>query len=413
MLAAHKQAREAIAVQRLAAEAAAHELADAFNPQGKTVRIYGCLNCALSSLLCCPAHVHVLLARRCKSQCMLRACAAAAVLDSLKRTAGELMELKRQHVADTAASRDAVRRVAAWWAGAGGAGGGTLPSELAADALRHGRMKHLPMHGLAAAGAGAAPSPAAAAAAARLRYWQVGAGGAGGGAFGVSHTALLSNAAQQHAGAPGAGEQQALQKSFTTLLLGRARRSSGTSGAHISGVAAEGSGAFSRRASESGGAGGGAGSPMTAAATHHQQQQRQQQQQGAQSAEALLRASDSGGAAALAGLRGSISLSAPSAVVAAALAAAAAEQAAAADASLQQQHPYPPSSAASPGGVWAALSTGEGPLSRGQCQLVKPLGSGELPLAPARSLECVQEDEREGRGAEGWREEGQGEDLGW
>ncbi|KAF8069578.1 hypothetical protein HT031_001695 [Scenedesmus sp. PABB004] len=265
------------------------------------------------------------------------------VLAALKRNADQLHALKREHVAaQQAASAKGGARRGMWWAPsiARGAPGG---DDLRGDAAARPRFFQLP--GSAVAGASAPPRGGAPAGG--LRFWQAG---------------LPGGAAPRLGDAAAPGDQGAAAKHLGALLFGKRRGSASSASAG------------SRRAS-----GSDAGAPSWRSG-------------GDASRRGSSRSSDSGAA-----LAASHALRASATFGLAAL-------------QLQQQHAAaaaggsaaPPSALAAAaealgaGSVWSSLASGEGPLSKSHSLLAKP-GPPGAELVVGRSLECVAEDDREGR----------------
>lgn len=234
----------------------------------------------------------------------------------------------------------------AWSAGSiGVSGDGASPfrsaaaqADLAVDAVRHGRLKFFTLPG---SGIVAPPRTAAPASSGR-KFWQLGVQSAG-----LPRRPGSVTPSSQ-------GGEAALQphKSLASLLFGRSRRGSYAGGGGSSTPASPGSARWAAQ--------------LDPAASW-----RSSFDGGSSGAHALSR-------------RGSARRSSDSSVLRSSLAHLPQAAAAAAGAAARQD-----------GGVWASLASGEGPLSKSHALLAKP---GPGTDAVGRSLECVAEDEREGRG---------------
>ncbi|KAF6265197.1 hypothetical protein COO60DRAFT_1697816 [Scenedesmus sp. NREL 46B-D3] len=228
-----------------------------------------------------------------------------------------------------------------WWAsGQQQASTAAAADDLQADAVKHGRFKFFQLPGSSiSSGANTGSSSCGSnQTATALKFWQTG-----------LHAA--ASAPRAFSDAPCGGDQLQPQKSFTNLLFGKARRSSSGGGAPP--AAAPGN----RRPSD--------------AATNSWRPSfdgGSRQGSGRSSDSGTLRASPSFGTQMMMSQ----------------------QQPAAGQEQQQHQHQHQQGSC-----VWASLATGEGPLSKSHSLLAR--ASMPQELAVGKGLECVAEDEREGR----------------
>ncbi|WIA30091.1 hypothetical protein OEZ86_000186 [Tetradesmus obliquus] len=257
------------------------------------------------------------------------------VLAVLKRNADQLQELKQQHIAQKQMTRDTTKKLMWWASGQQHTNTAAAADDLQADAVKHGRFKFFQLPGSSiSSGANTASSGSSNQTAAALKFWQTG----------LPAGAAPRTFSDTHCGA----DQLQPQKSFTNLLFGKARRSSSGGGAPPA-AAAPGSRRPSDAATNSWRSSNDGGSRRTS---------------GRSSDSGTLRASASFGTQMMMPQQ---------------------QPAAAQDQQQQQQG----------GGVWASLAAGEGPLSKSHSLLART----SLPQehAVGKELECVAEDDREGR----------------
>jgi hypothetical protein len=228
-----------------------------------------------------------------------------------------------------------------WWASGQQQGGNAAGADdLQADAVKHGRFKFWQLPGSSISSGANAGGSSSSQTAAALKFWQTGVPAAAAVPRAFSDTAC-------------GGDQLQPQKSFTNLLFGKSRRSSSGGGtAPPPAAAAPGSRRPSDAATNSWRSSIDGGSRRTSA-----------------------RSSDSGT------LRASASFGTQMMMMPQ-------QQPPAAVQEQQQQEQG--------SGIWASLATGEGPLSKSHSLLAR--SSMPQEHAVGKGLECVAEDEREGRG---------------
>jgi hypothetical protein len=233
-------------------------------------------------------------------------------------------------------TRDTTKKLMWWASGQQHASTTAAADDLQADAVKHGRFKFFQLPGSSlSSGANAGSSGNSNQTAAALKFWQAG--------------LPAGTVPRSFSATPCGADQLQPQKSLSNLLFGKARRSSSGGGAPPP-AAAPGSrrpsdaATASWRSSNDGG-----------------------------SRRASSRSSDSGNLRASASF--GMQMTAPQ------------QQPAAGQDQQQQQQGS---------GVWASLAAGEGPLSKSHTLLAR--SSMPQEHAVGKGLECVAEDEREGRG---------------
>jgi hypothetical protein len=229
-----------------------------------------------------------------------------------------------------------------WWASGqqqSGNAAAAAADDLQADAVKHGRFKFFQLPGSSISSGANTGSNNNSQAAAAFKFWQTG----------VPAAAAVPRAFSD---TPCGGDQLQPQKSFTNLLFGKSRRSSS----------------------------GGGGAPPPAAAPSSRR--------ASDAATNSWRASNDGGSRGTSGRSSDSGTLRASASFGTQMMMMPQQQQPAAVQEQQQQEQG--------SGIWASLATGEGPLSKSHSLLAR--SSMPQEQAVGKGLECVAEDEREGRG---------------